>query len=489
MSVLESAPERRVFPPPAARLNSRLISLARSAAASIVAGLLCSMGPLPAMARAAVEDGPSWPVFQGGPTHTGALVNSTLPPPLRSLWRTAPAPGGSSGAVIAGSLAVATNRDAVVGVRVDTGATLWTSARARGPLIPPAMDPSVGEAGVAVFAEGSRTSDAAIAALDLKTHRRLWTTRVGPLGFGGPTLEGGTAFVGSTVGALLAFDAKSGRRLWRVPTDGQVNSAPAVSDGRVFAVSENRRTGSATLYALRAGGCGSPTCKPLWTLSPPGQAFGSSSPAVIGSTVYVAFGDSALRAIDASTGRVRWSGRVRGPLFSPRTAPAVAGASVYVLDVFSGLFRLDARTGRRLWDYQFAPSATSSAPIVALGGPSTVYVGLDDGTIAGIDAGSGRLRWKSSLGSGPTGPLAVGAASGRPVLLASSEATRGGITAFVTDPSGRLLDLESPTVLKYIPALRNFVIAFVALMVLLLAVFRYVLRRRGSDVATGAAVE
>jgi outer membrane protein assembly factor BamB len=306
---------------------------------------------------------------------------------------------------------------------------------------------------------------------------------------GGPTIEGGTAFVGSTAGAILAFDALSGRRLWRVPTDGQVNSAPAVSDGRVFAVSENRRNGNATLYAVRADGCGSPTCKPLWTFSPPGQAFGSSSPAVAGSTVYVAFGDAALRAIDASTGRVRWSGRVRGPLFSPRTAPAVAGASVYVLDAFSGLFRLDGRTGRRVWDYQFAPSATSSAPIVALGRPSTVYVGLDDGTIAGIDAGSGHIRWKSSLGSGPAGPLAVGAAGGRPALLASSEAARGGISAFVPDPSGRLLDIESPTILKYVPALRNFAIAFVALMGVLLALFRFLLSRRASDAAPAEEVE
>ena len=420
----------------------------------------------------------SWPGFQGGAAHLGQFSDARLRPPLRVLWRLSlPGDGRLSGVATNGNAGFAIASDAFVKFQIATGAIQWQIPRTRGPLIPPAVDPAGGRAGTGFFAEGSRQRDAAVSAVDLATRRRLWSANVGPVGFGGPTVAGGTIVVGTTTGSVVGIDGKSGRLLWTVRVEGPVNTAPAAAGERVFAVSENRQDGRARLYALRADGCGSPSCRPLWSFSPPGIASGTSAPTVEGSTVYVGFGDTGVRALDAATGRVRWTGHSRR-LFSPRSSPAVEGNELYVVDAGGGTYRFDARSGRRLWDYQFPSTATSGAPLVVPGRPSTVFVGLDDGTVAAIQANNGHLRWRTQVGSAPIAPFAAATSETGAVLVAPAVARRGGIHALVHDPRGRLIDLESPTVLDFAAALRNFAVAFVALTALLLAFFRFLPRRQ-----------
>jgi outer membrane protein assembly factor BamB len=334
------------------------------------------------------------------------------------------------------------------------------------------IDPAIGRGGIVVFAEGSRQRDAAVRAVDVESRRTRWTAKVGPVGLGGPTAADGRVFVGTTRQSVIGINGRTGSLLWTVRTDGTVNTAPAVADDRVFAVSENRQNGRVTLYALRARGCGSPSCRPLWTFSPPGIAVGTSAPAVNGSTVYVGFGDTGVRALDASTGRVRWTGNVRR-LFSPRTSPAIAGNELYVVDGIGGVYRFDAGSGRRVWDYQFPATVTSGAPLVVPGRPSIVYVGVDDGTIAAIQADTGRLRWRTRAGSAPIAAFAAAATNTVALLLAPAVGRRGGLHAFVHDPRGRLVDEESPTTLDLSRGLLNFAVASFALLVLLLGFFRF----------------
>ena len=429
------------------------------------------------LALAQGETEASWPGFQAGPTHLGQFSDARLRPPLRVRWRASrPGDGRLSGVANAGNAGFAVASNAVVKFHTATGAIQWQIPRTPGTLIPPAVDPGIGRAGMGVFVEGSRQRDAAVTAVDLATRRRLWSANVGPVGLGGPTIADGIVFAGTTTGSVVGIDGRSGRVLWTVRVDGPVNTAPAAAGGRVFAVSENRENGRATLYALPANGCGSSSCRPLWTFSPPGIAVGTTSPAIGGSTVYVGFGDTGVRALDAATGRVRWTGHSRG-LFSPRTSPALAGNELYVVDGGGGTYRFDARTGRRIWDYQFPSTATSGAPLVVPGRPSTVFVGLDDGTVAAIQGDNGHLRWRTRIGSAPIAAFAAVRTETEALILAPAVARRGGIHAFVHDPQGRLIDLESPTVLDFGAALRNFAVAFVLLTGLLLAFFRFLPRR------------
>ncbi len=418
-------------------------------------------------------DEASWPGLQGGPAHLGSFSDPRLRPPLRVLWRSSPPGDGRlSSVALSGSAGFATAPNAVMKFQVGTGAIEWRVPRAPGPLIPPVTDPAVGRRGIVVFAEGSRQRDAAVRAVDVENRRTRWTARVGPVGFGGPTAADGRVFVGTTRQSVIGINGRTGSQSWTVKTDGAVNTAPAVAGDRVFVVSENRQNGRATLYALRAGGCGSPSCRPLWTFSPPGIAVGTSAPAVNGSTVFVGFGDRGVRALDAATGRVRWTGNVRS-LFSPRTSPAVTGNELYVVDGIGGVYRLDATSGRRVWDYQFPATVTSGAPLVVTARPPIVYVGLDDGTIAAIQADTGHLRWQTRAGSAPIAAFAAATTNADAMLLAPVVGRRGGLHSFVHDPRGGLVDEESPTTLDLGRSLLNFAAASVALMVLLLGFFRF----------------
>ena len=422
----------------------------------------------------------SWHGFQGGPAHLGIFSDVRLRPPLRVLWRASlPGDGRLSPIAATGKVGFTIGPNSVVGFEIATGAVRWRLPRASGPLIPPVIDRGVGKAGIGVFAEGSRQRDAAVAAVDLATRRRLWSAKVGPIGLGGPTIAAGRVYVGTSNGSVVGIDARSGRTLWTVRTDGAVNTAPAVEGGRVFAVSENRQNGRVTVYAVSAAGCGSRSCRPEWSFSPPGVALGTSSPTVGGSTVYVGFGDTGVRAVDAATGRVRWTGHARSP-FSPRTAPAVSGNELYVMDGIGGLFRFDARTGRRMWDFQFPTTMTSGAPLVVQGRPSTIYVGLDDGTIAAIQGDNGHLRWRTDVGSSPIAAFAAVTTDTQAMLLAPAVGRGGGLYGLVHDPRARLVDVESPTVLHFTEAVTNFAVASVVVMAVLLGFFRFLRHREPS---------
>jgi len=103
-----------------------------------------------AAANAATGD---WPMFQGGPEHTGSSAGVVVPP-LKATWRY-PASGGTvvSSPVAVGKMAIFETSDAVVAIDATTGSVAWTQARESGPVAPVAFDPdSLG--GLVVFSEG-----------------------------------------------------------------------------------------------------------------------------------------------------------------------------------------------------------------------------------------------------------------------------------------------------------------------------------------------
>lgn len=414
------------------------------------------------------ESGQSWPSLQGGPEHVGDAPGGAQPP-LRRVWRSGP-PGDarlSSAAVVPG-LAVATGKATLVGLDPTSGRVLWTVARADGPLGTPAIDPGLGAHGVIVFTEGAQASKSAVAALDPSTRKRLWTTPLTDVVIGSPTIESGTVFLGARDRSVYAIDALSGKVRWRRITSGSVDTTPAVDGGRVFVTSLDRQAGKGRLAALDVS-----TGLSRWSYSPSRPALGGiSSVTVGGDRVYAGFNDQAVRAFDASTGRLLWSETVRAS-FSPLSTLAFSDDSVYAVDDLGGVYRFDAGTGHRFWDYQFPSDVTWGSPLAA---GRVVFTGMDDGTVAAIDAASGHLVWQGSFAFGPMGAFAPAG----DLLLVPAIGSRGGIVAFTHDPGGRLIDQVSPTDLDFVAALANFSGAFVVMTALLLGLFRLLARRRGA---------
>jgi outer membrane protein assembly factor BamB len=100
-----------------------------------------------------------------------------------------------------------------------------------------------------------------------------------------------------------------------------------------------------------------------------------SSPAVVGSVVYVGSADGTLYAFDAASGTRKWAYHTEKDISG---SPAVANGVVYISSADGNLYALDAASGTRKWAYQIATrDATfiTSSPAVANG---VVYVGSWD---------------------------------------------------------------------------------------------------------------
>jgi outer membrane protein assembly factor BamB len=387
--------------------------------------------------------------------------------PLAQVWRTGqPIAGGrgdsrlSSAAIVPGPepLAVAVGRTGVVGLDVASGRVRWTAPRSTGPLVPPAVDPSVGVGGIVVVIEG-QGGHSSITALDLSSRRKLWGLALTRPAYGAPTIEGGRVFIGTRDDTVIALEAASGHVAWRARLRGVVDTSPAVDGGRVFAVAEDVASGTARLYALDESSGGV-----QWSFAPRPFAAHASSPTVAGGLVYVGFGDLQVRAFDERTGALTWSQPVRGD-FGSQASGAVAGGAFYICDREGGVYGFDARTGARLWDYQFPQFVTRAAPLVA---GRFLLTGTDDGTLAALDRSTGHLAWRTTFRFGPLGPLAPAG----DLVLVPSIGPRGGLIG-LRHRAGALLDISSPSHLDPAVGAANFVVAGLLVGLLAFALLRW----------------
>jgi outer membrane protein assembly factor BamB len=193
----------------------------------------------------------------------------------------------------------------------------------------------------------------------------------------------------------------------------------------------------------------------LWTFR--GQALLEFPPSAAGDRLYLPTFDGRFYALDSRTGRAVWrfdSGRCSW------ASPALAGPLVYQTflnrrsncdartNALGGeLMAFDRRTGRVRWRARLGP--TESSPLVARG---LVHLGDWLGFVYGIDAETGRLRWRYQTG-GPVkgsaalagGRLFIGSYDGRVYALdartgrlawrASAQARLGGRGTFYSTPA------------------------------------------------------
>jgi outer membrane protein assembly factor BamB len=247
--------------------------------------------------------------------------------------------------------------------------------------------------------------------------------------FCSPVLADGRIYLGEGLHVdrgcnLYCIDANTGKKLWEFPTDSHTESTPVVSGGRVYF-----GAGDDGVYCVDAV-----TGKKVWQF-PDGERqtklklHCDASPAVAGKRVYVCggideddgHGDAVLACLDADTGKEiwlretpRWMVR-KGGLNGPRLAlPAWGGAVVDGGQVFFGvgngrmtedssnyepvgaLLCVDAATGKDLWPPFKVDNGVLNRPALDR---HRVYIGCRDGYCYCVDRRTGKLRWKTSLGS------------------------------------------------------------------------------------------
>ena len=278
------------------------------------------------------------------------------------------------------------------------------------------------------------SSDGTVAALDSRTGREIWRTRLGMSLASGVGSDGTWAAVVSQTNELVVLE--KGQEKWRVPLHAQVFTAPLLAGGRVFVLAADR-----TLLAFD-GKSG----RQLWSQPRSGEALVLRQPGVlmaVGNTL-VAGISGRLVGLNPDNGLVRWE----SPLASARgtndverlvelVAPASrVGYSVCARAFQAGVGCLDVRDASVQWTQK-------SSGAQGVGGDSAVLYGTQsNGAITAWRRSDGDQIWTTQRLAYRklTAPLllgrsvAVGDESGAVHLLSREDGSP--LTRLQTDGSG-----------------------------------------------------
>ncbi len=253
--------------------------------------------------------------------------------------------------------------------------------------------------------------DGSAKAIDTRTGRKLWETKVGTLAAASPALgvPQGLIFVpvlsiaghSPGNGQIVALSMKTGHVVWARHVAAGTESSPLAWANTLYVGDQG-----GTVYSLRTR-----DGHVNWTYHASGAVKGG--PALAGGTLY--FGDYAGRAyaISASSGRQIWAVTTSGTQFGFGSgnfyaSPAVAFGRVYMGNTDGNVYSFAAKTGRLAWAtgtgaYVYASPAVAVVPGL---GP-TVYAGSYDGNFYAFDARSGAIRWTHHAGGRISGSATI----------------------------------------------------------------------------------
>jgi outer membrane protein assembly factor BamB len=173
-----------------------------------------------------------------------------------------------------------------------------------------------------------------VVALDKKTGKEVWNTdrksRAGlAFSFATPQLiehDKQKQLVSAASDFVAGYDPTSGKELWRAtyPKPGwSLITRPVYGHGLVFI-----STGYVNqhLIAVKPEGTGDITKNVVWSMAK--NAPNTPTPLLAGDELYVISDNGFATCVDAKTGKVHWSQRLKGKAFS--SSPILAGGKVYI---------------------------------------------------------------------------------------------------------------------------------------------------------------
>ncbi|MEO1549121.1 MAG: PQQ-binding-like beta-propeller repeat protein [Pseudomonadota bacterium] len=226
-----------------------------------------------------------------------------------------------------------------------------------------------------------------------------WRTNLTPegeqadLGLGGGlAFDEGVLYATTGFGEVVALSPQDGSVLWRTGLDATLQAAPAVSGGRVVAV-----TRADTAFGLDAttGGV-------VWRVQGVrlGAGFlGGASPAIRGPVTVLPFRSGEVMGVLTSNGRRIWSaaisggrrGLVRASISDVTGDPVIDNDIVYAGNQAGRLIALDRRSGERLWTQQEG----ALGPVVPV--DNSLFLVTDAGEVMRLLASTGEIVWRQSL--------------------------------------------------------------------------------------------
>ena len=253
-----------------------------------------------------------------------------------------------------------------------------------------------------------------------------------------PVIVDGVVYVGSADGAVYALDSKTGSTKWRFQTGEGLSSGPLV-----IVVPRGTDVGGQMGAAMSA----------VEKQRATGIRRVDMTPAVENGTVFIGSGDHSFYAIDAATGRKKWSYLAGSGMASSNNvalevaAPILRNGTAYFATE-EGLHALDAATGARKWlfetlqeipvtDMNLGRKRKAAGPVVGSGVlylTAWPYGAVQKSFLYGVEPESGKPMWVANLdGIDITEPVAtkglVFVATHSSVLSGSGRATLHAIDA------------------------------------------------------------
>src|SRR5262245_36108193 len=226
-----------------------------------------------------------------------------------------------------------------------------------------------------------------------------------------PAVANGVAYVVNKFGNLRAVTLRDHTTVWEhlrdpknkgKPTDV---TAPVYSEGTLFIAFLDGE-----LLALEAE-----SGDRLWKRNL--HAHLESSPLVVNGTLYIGTDKKKLIAIDATDGKEKWRFDVPGAI---KASPSHHDGRVYVADYEGSMYAVDAETGKALWRTNttrvqpFGKGGFYSSPAIDFG---HVYAARDDGTVYAFNERTGKVSWFFQTNNFMYGSPALAQVPGTPPTL------------------------------------------------------------------------
>jgi outer membrane protein assembly factor BamB len=354
---------------------------------------------------AAAASGADWPTFHGDNGRTGRSAAPAITHP-RVRWSAdvgiqgyLNSPLVSGGRVVVPSSGTSHDKpdaaDGIYALDLASGRVLWHAR----------TDNDANGAALAQDRAVVTSDDGTVRAVDLGDGHELWKRRASGKVFSNPLVVGDAVVVGDAAGNVSAFALSDGLPRWHAKLHGAIRGGLAADDRTVYAVSQGGDVAAFGLDgALRWK-------KAVTRLDFDGKAQvpieGYPAPLVAGDLLVVPFARDtyydtpALVALACTTGDVRWFGRRHGKddWGNIRSTPALAEDMTLVYsEPYSGdVVGVDARSGnvryRRTVGACFFPQYGSAA----IAG-TVAYVPRFDGVLYAVGAGDGGVLWSIYLG-------------------------------------------------------------------------------------------
>lgn len=367
-----------------------------------------------ALARHPLPRSPDWPVAGGNPARTGAVAR-VFKQQASLAWRYAP-PSPKAGATIEWSApviaygmvfvagAVPGEWSRLIALDLGTGGELWQAPLPENDAVYP-YRAGPAAAGGSVYVA---TLNGWVLAVDAARGKARWTARVPPPNrlFAGCLAAGnalflGTAFPEEPEGRLVALWPEDAARVWSAKLAGRLDTPLAAGQGRLYGCSDD-----GMITAVRAA-----DGEVVWQQPSGGQFDGG--PVLEGEILLCANAKGELLAFDAATGAPKWREELPAAAEAP---PAASGGRVYCGCADGSLYCVSME-GKRIGSAAVG-AQMRAAPLPVANG---ALVGTEDGQLYFSDA----IRQAVSLyqtepGTRISAPLA---ASGRRVVMSATNGT------------------------------------------------------------------